>query len=676
MALEDRVERLTNALERMLDQGSFSNGQRQGGVGGTTGGSVDNAGRLTRGTNDLLSSGANLIKGNGNLLSVVGDVTKVLGIFGGVGQAVAGITGKVASELIEMNQNLMMSSKFGINFRQNLGMFTETLGAAGIGQQQWIRLLESNGRYLAGSGTTAQQAANLFLDASTKLMNEPGVLAARIAGIGVEEFQDQLLISTNLLKFQGLESERTQQLLIQTTQQTTIELDNMARITGRSRQEIQKGIDKQLQSDTMAIAKMAMDEKELALLNASLPVMTQYGSVMGDLFTEISANRGNIVSKEGGAQAAALEVLAPGIVSIMRQTAEETDPVRRKELEQRVMYEMSRGAANKENLRALTALAKNGDETARNILKTVKEGEAMLGAGSQFIKQSDGTFATFQKNLDEITARAKKERNTLEGEQPPGAQLSQVINAAEAATKAISAGLSRGIRDVADIAGEQLAKNKLQADYLKILTIQKFDPANLEKMLEGVGISREDLGNRANAPNIPGMPWTRENPLPVQEMDPRTREVGSVGANDGVPRADKWFENFGSGTKLFTHGAEAILRPQDVPAFIKDMIAQDPGLLAGLQGNLRNGATENSPQVAIQRAMQQFTSSINVPATVSPVTSSTPASGTMIGDSKTTTDLHTALEKLNTKMDKLITAVEDSGNANVKAVKSRTNLIA
>ena len=676
MALEDRVERLTNALERMLDQGSFSNGQRQGGVGGTSGGSTDNAGRLTRGTNDLLSSGANLVKGNYNLLSAVGDVTKVLGIFGGVGQAVAGITGKVASELVEMNQNLMMSSKFGINFSQNLGMFTETLGAAGIGQQQWIRLLESNSRYLAGSGTTAQQAANLFLDASTQLMNEPGVLAARIAGIGVEEFQDQLLISTNLLKFQGLESERVQQLLIQTTQQTTIELDNMARITGRSRQEIQKGIDKQLQSDTMAIAKMAMDEKELAMLNASLPVMTQYGSVMGDLFTEISANRGNIVSKEGGAQAAALEVLAPGIVSTMRQLAEETDPLRRKELEERVMYEMSRGAANKENLRALTALARSGDETARNILKTVREGEAMLGAGSQFIKQSDGTFASFQKNLGEITARAKTERDTLEGEQPPGAQLSQVINAAEAATKAISAGLSMGIREVADKAGEQLAQNKLQADYLKILTIQKFDPANLEKMLEGVGISREDLGNRANAPNIPGMPWTRENPLPVREMDPRTREVGSIGANDGVPRADKWFENFGAGTKLFTHGEEAILRPQDVPAFIKDMIAQDPGLLAGLQGNLRNGATENSPQVAIQRAMQQFTSSINVPATVSPVTSSTTASGTMIGDSKTTTDLHTALEKLNTKMDKLITAVEDSGNANVKAVKSRTNLIA
>jgi hypothetical protein len=66
---------------------------------------------------------------------------------------------------------------------------------------------------------------------------------------------------------------------------------------------------------------------------------------------------------------------------------------------------------------------------------------------------------------------------------------------------------------------------------------------------------------------------------------------------------------------------------------------------------------------------------MNIPATVSAASSPNPVNGTII-ESKTTSDLHEALEKLNTKMEKLITAVEDGSSANVKAVKSRGNLIA
>jgi hypothetical protein len=78
----------------------------------------------------------------------------------------------------------------------------------------------------------------------------------------------------------------------------------------------------------------------------------------------------------------------------------------------------------------------------------------------------------------------------------------------------------------------------------------------------------------------------------------------------------------------------------------------------------------------IERMMQQVTSAVNIPSTISPATSSSPISGTIMTETKTTSDLHASMEKLNSKMDKLITAVEDSGNANVKAVKSRTNMIA
>jgi hypothetical protein len=110
--------------------------------------------------------------------------------------------------------------------------------------------------------------------------------------------------------------------------------------------------------------------------------------------------------------------------------------------------------------------------------------------------------------------------------------------------------------------------------------------------------------------------------------------------------------------------------------FINDMVAQSPGMLAGLQGSLRNAASENN-SASIQRALEQFTSAINVPSTISPVSNanSMANAGTIV-ETKSTSDLIASIEKLNTKMDKLITAVEDGSNANVKAVKSRGNLIA
>ena len=125
------------------------------------------------------------------------------------------------------------------------------------------------------------------------------------------------------------------------------------------------------------------------------------------------------------------------------------------------------------------------------------------------------------------------------------------------------------------------------------------------------------------------------------------------------------------------HGREAVVPEGKMVEFINDMIAQTPGMLNGLQGSLKNSIAESNPNTAMERALQQFTSAINVPSTISPANSAN-ANGTngIIVESKTTSDLHAAIEKLNTKMDKLITAVEDSGNANVNAVKRRGNLIA
>ena len=227
MSLEDRVDRLTQTLERILDQGGFSGGSRQAGnSGGYQGGGNDNAGMLSRGLNNAVTSVGQLAQGNYTLSSGIADVTKVMGIFGEAGKVVAGITSNVANNLIQMNQNLMSSAKFGMTFGQDLGLFTAELGKAGIGQQQWVQMLQANSKFLSGSASSAQESAQLFLRQSQALMQNEDVLRARITGIDLGEFQDQLLVTTNLMKFQGIETHRTQKALQESVIQTTTILCN------------------------------------------------------------------------------------------------------------------------------------------------------------------------------------------------------------------------------------------------------------------------------------------------------------------------------------------------------------------------------------------------------------------------------------------------------------------
>jgi hypothetical protein len=209
-------------------------------------------------------------------------------------------------------------------------------------------------------------------------------------------------------------------------------------------------------------------------------------------------------------------------------------------------------------------------------------------------------------------------------------------------------------------------------------------PAKIKSLIEeAVGYS-----GRSTLPGSPGEPSAEtkrqfnirndaNSPIHVQgtvRIDPT-----SPVTKQAFGSKDTFGDWFGGPNNLLSfmneRGPEAVVPMEKVGEFMNDMVAKNPGMLSGLQGSLRNAMSENNPTVAIQKAFEQFSSSINIPSTISSSGTSSAINGSIV-ESKSTSDLHEAIEKLNSKMDKLITAVEDGANANVKAVKSRGNLIA
>ena len=678
--LEDRVERLASALERMLDQGSFSGVRNTGGT--TTGGTsrgVDYD-RMGQSAGQFVNTLGQAAQGNVSLVGVLKEVNSVLGNFGPVVGAISNVATAVGANLVQMNQNMMSSSKFGMGFSQNIGLFTEELGKAGIAQEQWVALLQSNAKYLSGSATTAQEAAQLFLKQNQELRSERAVQQAILSGIDFSEFQDQLLINTNLMKFQGIETARTQKILQESVVTTVGELDNMARITGKSRQEIQKGVDQQQQTNTMRIARLSMSAEQLARYNESLPKITSYGTAFANLFTEMSGNRGNVVSRQGTELQAALNLIAPGVGGLMRELSQETNKERRAELQARIDYEMAKAVSDEKSMERFNAMAERTEPGIRQAVEMLMQGEGILAAGKEMLAKTDGTLADFTKYQAEIRAKAEKERQPAGAGATEGNATSVAIQAAQEGLKTIAAGLAMGTREGLDKLGKEIRENVNPKTFLEAFKTQAITPENLIKALKeatgyvGTSTAPGTMPISQGLANQLKIDSSTSNPVHVTgkvTIDPVASQA--AGSKDTF---GSWFgKDWGAGGLSMLHGNEAVVPSGKMVEFINDMVAQSPGMLNGLQGSLRNAMSEANPNTSMQKAIEQFTSAINIPSTVSSTTSSTPVNGTIV-ESKTTSDLHAAIEKLNTKMDKLITAVEDSGNANVKAVKSRGNLIA
>lgn len=679
MALEDRVERLASALERMLDQGSFSGVRNTGGTstgGGRSGVDYD---RMGQSAGQFVNTLGQAAQGNTNLVGVMREVNSVLGNFGPAIGAISNVATAVGTNLVQMNQNMMSSSKFGMGFSQNIGQFTEELGKAGIAQEQWVNLLQNNSKYLSGSASSAQEAAQLFLKQNQELRSERAVQQAILSGIDFSEFQDQLLINTNLMKFQGIETARTQKILQESVVTTVGELDNMARITGKSRQEIQKGVDQQQQTNTMRIARLSMSAEQLARYNESLPKITSYGTAFANLFTEMSANRGNVVSRQGTELQAALNLVAPGVGSIMRELSQETNKERRAELQARIDYEMAKAVSDEKAMERFNAMAERTEPGIRQAVEMLMQGEGILAANKELLAKTDGTIGDFTKLQEAQRAKAEAGRTPTDN-LTPGNATSVSINAAQEGLKTIAAGLAMGTKEGLDKLGKEIKDAMKPETFLEAFKTQAITPENLIKAIKEatgyVGTSTEPgtMPISQGLANQLKIDSSTANPVHVTgtvKIDPTASQA--LGSKDTF---GSWFgKDWGAGGLSMLHGKEAVVPEGKMVEFINDMVAQSPGMLNGLQGSLRNAMSEANPATSMQKAMEQFTSSINIPSTVSSASSANSVSGTIV-ESKTTSDLHAAIEKLNSKMDKLITAVEDSGNANVKAVKSRGNLIA
>jgi hypothetical protein len=187
-------------------------------------------------------------------------VSNVFGAF----EAMPGILGVVATglrrlaEFQEKNLDMYQQvSTAGVNFGGNLTTLRQSALNTYMTLDQFTNLMKSNGETFSKLGGTANDGAKAFVKASNALLASDAGTKLRALGFTTEEVNQGML---NYLSITGGRSRAELQDTAALTKSTTVylqELDQLAAITGKSREEQQKKV------------KAEMEEAEFQLFLAS-----------------------------------------------------------------------------------------------------------------------------------------------------------------------------------------------------------------------------------------------------------------------------------------------------------------------------------------------------------------------------------------------------------------------
>lgn len=648
--------------------------------------------QLTNGIFNVGSSFGKLSTGAYSLKDALDDTAKVFNIFPGIGEILGGVFTKTIGHLKEMNDSLITSGRFGVTFNQNLFGYTSRLAEAGISFERFNSLLQSANKQIMGLGMNAQQSADLFLATNRALMVDPLVLKMNLLGISLTELQDQTAITTTIFKSidrTKMEEKSVTELLKQATISATIEIDNMARVTGRSRQEIQKDIDKKMTERDMRVLQSAMDVGQRENLNRANAMLANLPEKMSDLYVQLMVKKGPM-TREGAEQLAALDYLSPGLARAFFQMSQAKDEKEQERLRQQFEFLYGRAMANTDRMQKdMTNLIGVQGGVAEVVKDLIGGARANYGValGQQY-RGAGADFARFQEIQQEnANLRAAVGRAQLTTTQPggSGAMVSQILLLLDRALTLGPQAVAKVMEGFEGKLGEKLTGLDPEKQVQRLLDLQN----NMaEKDLKDIwneltNSTGVNLNNPTDRPNIPRYGETPDRPLNVNvtntrlnvssegqpslrlnAMPERARYGGSLNAS-GPTKMGKWFENFADGYDLEGHGIESMVRYDQKEAFALDVL-RETGILPSLAANLKGAIASSSGDTSREliNAINNLPQQMKLPDI---------APGTTDEDDKKI--LAELLDRLNNKMEKLIGAVEDGSRGTVKAVRNTNNLI-
>jgi hypothetical protein len=449
-----------------------------------------------------------------------------------------------------------------------------------------------------------------------------------------------------------MNDQSSRQRVVESAKDMATEMDNVARLTGISRQEQQKAIDAQMKKAEVELSLAAMDEDQREAYLKSTTELGKYGKEFQDVLTIYAT--GGVRNAEDNAKVAAMGPKFAGLIEQMANIkgTTEADEKRRRQIQSEIDAEALRLSKDKDELRLRASGATSmGDfgraqaEVTRNVLNY---GQMLKNAELEAIKNKTTVDQELQKMLREAEEKRKAALTSLE----PGA----LINRTETLIKDISAGAGKGFSDLNEktktLMGSISGLNDVLVPMTRGDVVRKMD-----KILASINPNPVNQAVANQNPDILRRERERNNPERQQ----------AFGGND-LPYLPHLVGEFGPELRRET-GPGTVTASDRTFNLFDDINRTFPTVISGLKSEMKTElakAKDSMPTVAqFEQVFEKMISGgKREPAPV------------IQPDNSVNKDTNAKLDQLNTNVRELITAVKDGTYASVRAVNANGNVVA
>lgn len=672
--MRQQADITAEALNRVL------NAQRSGSTGTTGGGprasgsgagdyiraAIDPFGRAVNGSIDVLRG---FTTGTYNASSALNTFGSVAGAFGPAGKALSGAVTGITAGMMDVNNSLKLSSQNGLYFGQNLGLYDRAILNSRMSLGEFNDLIRNNNRQLYGLGMNMDYAALTYLKLGKKLQDDPLTYNLIATGMGMEEFNKTLLLAANNNKKLDLTRADNQDKVLASAMGLAVELDNVARLTGKNKDAMRKEIEDRQLTTRWRLTKATLSAEELAGAERAIARSEVYGA-NAKKTAEIFASGGPMSKTETeivATQTPEMQRLIQQLVKVKGEGTEADDERRR--IQYQMDLEVQRNS-NKATLESQKALSVSGNKVAEGIATSSADYfdrvTQVNAERVQMEKEGYTDLIAYRKYKEEQLAKDRTVGQATEGK---AAVASQTINRADILMKDISKGVAIGFDKLNTSVGGLIGGiNGLH----KVL--RPFTDAEIEK-----------AARNALRTVTPGQASGRRD---TSTVTPPRVESNAFGTKDNY---GSWFaKDWGDGGLSKLHGKEAIVPEAKIGEFINDMMSsakmptgqitsgQVPNMFGNVTNDLKGELAKVKDMMPTTASFEKIFSQFKMPD-FGEITRNMPQASaptrSVSADNEAMTDMARGIDSLNTRMERLITAVTDGSDKSVRALKTRGNAL-
>lgn len=276
---------------------------------------LDGLHRALTGAVSAISSSTSAIAGMGNSMTAAASAMGAIPVVGGV---LASVLGTVASAAEKSYKAFQQSASVGANFGGSINDMIDAATNAGMTIDGFSALVAKNGEGLALFGAGVNDGAKRFADLAKRIRSsEFKDLNANLANLGysTEDVNSGMIRYQTMMAKTGKGAQLSNEELIASTGQYLQNLDAVSKLTGKSKEALQKEEDARTRDAQYQVAKRKLDKDSQDNLEMLMGTMTK---------TEQEAFKGALATGTMNEAMVKLNVVNPMLAKELMNTALQT----------------------------------------------------------------------------------------------------------------------------------------------------------------------------------------------------------------------------------------------------------------------------------------------------------------------------------------------------------------